>query len=459
MSVSVVGGVDRSSGASSAPQTLAPVRFPARVTQSSWPATRRGRDEVVGQLSSPPFVVDELKQNSRALGVNLLLGWLGDHPGRTWQERWFSSGADAARAGWRQVPTGWLRSRGDHLVSHQLALVEAMPVAICADMVRPSLAWLVGGGPARGGLLVRNMAASRDPAGFDRLRAHCDSVVGVSAMATSRTLYRSALIVAAKGGSLAEVTVGDVVELFDVEAEMGASSEGRALLYQAFHTMGIFESTAPPTLRALRTAGQRTPEELIDRYHLACRPVRDLLVDYLRERQPALDYNSLESLANFLGKLFWADIEHHHPGIASLRLPADVANGWKRRLQTLSKTTTTATGEKVELTVARINYRECLTPVRAFYLDLAHWAVDDPSRWGVWVAPCPVGEEEINRKKAKRRLKSRMDARTRERLPVLPVVVRSVDQRRKAAHASSRRPAKHRRENRSPSRDRHSSAP
>jgi hypothetical protein len=32
-------------------------------------------------------------------------------------------------------------------------------------------------------------------------------------------------------------------------------------------------------LRGLQTVGQRTPEELIDRYGLACRPIRDLLVD------------------------------------------------------------------------------------------------------------------------------------------------------------------------------------
>ncbi|MGQ0678337.1 MAG: tyrosine-type recombinase/integrase [Actinomycetota bacterium] len=148
---------------------------------------------------------------------------------------------------------------------------------------------------------------------------------------------------------------------------------------------------------------------------------------------PALDYNSLDSLANFLGQLFWADIERHHPGIADLHLSREVADGWKRRLRTIAKTTTAPTGEKVALNVERINYRECLTPVRALYLDLAHWAVDDPGRWGPWAVPCPVREEEINRKKAKRRLKARMDARTRERLPVLPVVVRSVERRRAAA--------------------------
>ena len=48
----------------------------------------------------------------------------------------------------------------------------------------------------------------------------------------------------------------------------------------------------------LRTIGQRTPAELIDRRQLTCRPVRDLLVDYLQERQPVLDHNSLETLAH-----------------------------------------------------------------------------------------------------------------------------------------------------------------
>lgn len=408
----------------------ASVMFPPRARLASWPATTAGRDEVLDRMTSPPFVPPTAeRQRRRARGVALLLDWLGDQPGRTWQERWLASGADAAPMTWRDVPTTWLAARGDHGEGHRSALIEATSVAICADVVRPSLTWLVGGGFARGaGLLVRNIEAYRDPDGFARLRAVCDDDPGISAVARGRMLYRSALIVAAKGGGLTEIAVGDVIELFDAEDRRASPSDGRAVLYRMLHQLGIFAGSAPPTLRALRTSGQRTPDELIDRYHLACRPVRDLLVDYLRERQPALDYNSLDSLSNFLGKLFWADLELHHPGIADLRLPRDIADGWKRRLRTIPNTTT-AMGERVE----RINYRECLTPVRAFYLDLAHWAVEDPGRWGPWVAPCPIGAEEINRKKAKRRLKSRMDARTRERLPVLPVVVRNVDQRRTTA--------------------------
>jgi integrase len=153
----------------------------------------------------------------------------------------------------------------------------------------------------------------------------------------------------------------------------------------------------------------------------------------LRERQPALDYTSLDSLANMLGKLFWADLEHHHPGIDSLRLPVEIADAWKQRLRTMTKTTRTPDGRTTRATVPRMNYRECLTPVRALYLDLTQWALEDPGRWGRWVAPCPIGNEEISRRKDLRRRKARMDARTRERLPVLPVLVRTVDDRRKNA--------------------------
>ena len=46
--------------------------------------------------------------------------------------------------------------------------------------------------------------------------------------------------------------------------------------------------------------------------------------------------------------------------------------------------------------------------------------------------PCPIKEEEVNRRKLKRHRKSRMDARTRERLPVLPTLVRTVNEQRRS---------------------------
>ncbi|XGU20761.1 hypothetical protein ACETU7_10195 [Rhodococcus sp. 3Y1] len=38
-----------------------------------------------------------------------------------------------------------------------------------------------------------------------------------------------------------------------------------------------------------------TIEQLVDRYPIENQPIRALLIDYLRERQPALDYTSLNS--------------------------------------------------------------------------------------------------------------------------------------------------------------------
>ena len=55
--------------------------------------------------------------------------------------------------------------------------------------------------------------------------------------------------------------------------------------------------------------------------------------------------------------------------------------------------------------------------VRAFYLDIAQWAMEDPSAWAVWAAPCPIRAEEMSLRKVRSHRKSRIDERTRERLP------------------------------------------
>ena len=69
--------------------------------------------------------------------------------------------------------------------------------------------------------------------------------------------------------------------------------------------------------------------ELVDRYRLAPGPIRDLIIDYLTERRPSLDYGTLNRLALELAGLFWADLEQHHPGITSLHLTPEMASGWK----------------------------------------------------------------------------------------------------------------------------------
>ncbi|MGH6781584.1 MAG: tyrosine-type recombinase/integrase, partial [Sphingomonadaceae bacterium] len=176
--------------------------------------------------------------------------------------------------------------------------------------------------------------------------------------------------------------------------------------------------------------GQPTCEQLIDRYNIKCRPVRDVLEDYLRERQMALDFSSLQHMSYLVGKVFWADLEAHHPGIDSLKLPRDVSASWKKRVMTRTFTSTTAHGEKVQKTLERLDARSVLSAVRVFYLDLAEWADDDPARWGPWAVHCPVNATDVSHKKERMARKSRTDQRTRERLPVLPALVSWVQSER-----------------------------
>ena len=90
-------------------------------------------------------------------------------------------------------------------------------------------------------------------------------------------------------------------------------------------------------------------------------------------------------------------------------------------------------GQVVETRHLRSNGRAELGQVRAFYLDIAQWAMEEPARWGPWAAPSPVRREDLARVKEIRRRKSRMDQRTRERLPALSALTARVTAQARAS--------------------------
>ena len=399
-------------------------RYPARTVDVDWPGTHLRRESVWDLATAAPFVLANREtQGKRLRGLTRLLDWLQAHTGLTWQQRWLAAGAEASGAQWRRVPVAWLAEREFRSAWLPSELSGALTVLISADVLRPSLDWLVSV-PGLKADLATTIAAGRDRQGFARLRAHLAS----ADPATARLIVsRVGVILAAKGGLLADITVGDLLELADAETTaMRAWPRDLPVFYQTLRALGILGSDAPQRWRQLRTLGQLSPEQLIDRYDIACQPIRDLLVDYLRERQPELDYNSLRDLAYYLGRRFWKDLELHNPGIDTLRLPPQVAAAWRQRVLTKATNGT-------QDTTPRISHRECLSKVRTFYLDLAQWAVEDPARWAWWAVPCPIKADDLGSRKAKRQHKARIDARTRERLPVLPVLVRVVHERRQQA--------------------------
>ena len=114
----------------------------------------------------------------------------------------------------------------------QAELSAALTVAICADLVHPSLGWLISADARGNGALVRGLAWTREGEGLGRLQALCDHDPGVSAAAAGRqTVHRTALIVAAKGGTVGSVTAGDVLDLLDAEAGARAGSSGNTTVF------------------------------------------------------------------------------------------------------------------------------------------------------------------------------------------------------------------------------------
>ena len=88
---------------------------------------------------------------------------------------------------------------------------------ICADVIRPSLGWLLACPSARRGLATE-MARTRDPVVFAELAARLSQGAAVGTQSGQQALTRIAVIMAAKGGLVGQVTVGDCIELLDTAA-------------------------------------------------------------------------------------------------------------------------------------------------------------------------------------------------------------------------------------------------
>ncbi|MDQ0305854.1 hypothetical protein J2S46_000410 [Kitasatospora herbaricolor] len=89
------------------------------------------------------MLTNPVVQGKRVRGLAHLLDWLEDFPGADWQQRWLASGAESLGAQWRRAPLHWLTHRGRRSTWLPSELSNGMKVLICADVIRPSLEWLV----------------------------------------------------------------------------------------------------------------------------------------------------------------------------------------------------------------------------------------------------------------------------------------------------------------------------
>ena len=191
-------------------------RFPPRPDLDAWPRTRLARADLDALLAAAPFAVaGQAGEQNRRRGIGIVLDWLQAQPGATWQQRWQASGAGQdGRADWRAFPVRWRAAAMPPATAWDGRVVTAGLLSlICADVIRPDISWLLTTAtPKR---LAAEMARTRDPAGLTGLAARCDaSPVGEAT--TRLAMHRVAVIMAAKGGMAAGITIGDCLELLDV---------------------------------------------------------------------------------------------------------------------------------------------------------------------------------------------------------------------------------------------------
>jgi hypothetical protein len=369
----------------------------------------------LGREATLEFVLDRLGDAFRIKAVRpairRILDWLEQFPGVTWEERWLSSGADAAPRAWRVAVVG-----PDEALQRKIGY--AANALMAGRVLRPSYGWQLAS--KAGAHLPAKMLTVNDPEFASRLRAlpayrealprHQFDAEGC----LSRVMIRT-------GRRLDQLEGELLLHYADVVRTSGRHRREH-LAWELMVALGPFGGE-PATLRAAWSAKGNTRQHsaatLVDRYGIPPSGVRDVLVDYLSEIKAGMDYGSLHGLAYRIARLFWWEVLQINPAQKDLRLDTATAATWRERLAV------TTDGRP------RREIHSILFAVRGFYRDLAEWSHDEPVRWGTWVAPCPVARRESKlASKAKRQQKSRTQNRTRMLIPLLPALVAEAARRK-----------------------------
>src|SRR5215213_546828 len=342
---------------------------PASPTSSAREAPARAGSGGASARSATAIDDDRTGSSPSRAATGLVLDWLETFPGSDWQDRWILSGSDEQGSGWG--PSGVSPGR-------RARFTAGLGALLALRAIRPSYRWLFASRMLGAYDLYRR---HNQTATFGRLHRQLTEHGGCDEY-TRDALNLVTRMVIVTGKDVLDIDLADVTAYAQARRASGRPVAALPLAYQALHAMGGLTG-APATLAQSRTPGRLTAAQLVDRYHVADRDVRDVLVHYLAERAAVLDYASVVNQSQMLVALFWTDLERHHPGICSLSLPDDVAQGWKQRIHVLPD------GRP------RLNCHAVLLAVRSFYLDLRQWSLEDPARWAPWAAPCPIREADV----------------------------------------------------------------
>lgn len=350
-------------------------------------------------------------------GAARILDWLATFDGRGWQERWVAAAGDEFAWPEQLVSADVSDRRGPERSRDEL--LRGLRALLYLRAIRPGYMFFNSYKPT---MLYDRVREVIDPEGFNRCYDAAQKT-GVSAGRLNDAMVTLVRMVLHTGTMIDGLREADFLEMRDAYRFADQHLPGGAVqAWDVLRSVGVLTESRSFSA-VLRRRGQPSTAELVDSYHVACRPVRDVLVRYLDQRRPSMDFSSFRSVVTVLVGLFWVDIEKHHPGIDTLHLPSEVAEAWKQRLRVVVSK---------GVVKPRRFYITHLVTVRSFYLDIAEWALGDPT-WAQWAVPCPIRRgETIGLGKEKQKVIADMHQRIRERLPYLDAIVEAVEDQRRS---------------------------
>jgi integrase len=391
--------------------------------EGDWPRSRLDRAAIAGLAHRLPAGCQIPRVLAeRRFSTDRVLAWLETLPGQTWQQRWLASGCETGGRDWAQIPARFVLAASPAPVGEPRARVVAVTgigALLCLGVIRPGYPWLLSC-QLRG--TYEHVRQLRDP-GWCAQAAQACQRAGHQASRQLDALAHLSRILLHTGRGPRELTTADLLAYHQAVVAVRRQVSSFALTWDLMRQTGVFPA-GTPSLGHARNGGRPSVTEMVGRYDLACQPVRDVIVRYLSDRAAAVDYSTLRELTGKLAGAFWKDLEEHHPGISSLNLAPEVARAWRQRAVRWR-----GRPDKAPVDKERADHYGVLFTVRAFYLDIAQWALEDPS-WVPWAVPSPVRLEDVRGSMKNRRHRvAKMHQRTRTLAPLLPQLVHSVETR------------------------------
>ncbi|MFD9474042.1 tyrosine-type recombinase/integrase [Streptomyces goshikiensis] len=369
--------------------------------------------QVAGSSSIWPDTPRATRLNWKS-STRVLLEYLLDFPGETWQERW-----DASPLGQGQITADEVGSRR----TTGIGVIAGIRALYCLRVIQPTpLAFRRNPLPNYGAMFIAAQEDQLLNEYAEQVRAH-----QFRQMHRRDAINELCMLLTVQGVALSDVTPAALLHFTHENRKArcilqpGSQASNRLIgrgVWNVLHAMGHFPPSTPESMRAALLRGQRSIEELVDQYEISNQPVRGLLIEYFTRRKADTDYSTLKDLVCKLTRHFWKNIETINPDQADLRISPEDYTTWRQMI------TVKDDGKP------RVGQDSIVIALRSFYYDLHTWAAQEPELWAAWVAPCPVPPAELRGLGARRRrINERSADRTRQRQPLLPFLVNHVETR------------------------------